>query len=347
MKKTILFLMIVLSIPGCSQEHRATKKLIKNIVNNFNIKHGAQAYEMYSREYVTQNGDYCMYTDGIGYLIDFGDESEIMVDNYSLLYSQIRKSNRTTEWLKTLNYLYKKYPVKEQTDIQLGLNSLLSGFRQFETNSVLSIKNWRNYEYELIEQTNETSECYSIRFFPTKEEESLNYAGIMKINKKSKNLESITFSSFRYYSHPFKTWLISNAEFSFKRIGNQYIIIKAANNYVKDNFHINMELYVTDENILKIELSKEDRIALTSNDINPYINYDSALWSDFKNEFFDWEKLNNDMSINFNKSLSSQFESNKDMPYMKTFSNSSVFTIIGGVKGYQKVSEILEKIKYE
>jgi len=89
-------------------------------------------------EYALDNNEICMYTGGYGYLCSAGYNCPIPVDNYSFVAEQIRKSDRSEQWLKQMKNLYIKTPVRIQTDFPPGWDYLLNSFRRIELEGLLN-----------------------------------------------------------------------------------------------------------------------------------------------------------------------------------------------------------------
>lgn len=226
-------------------------------------------------EYALDNNKICMYTDGYGYLCSAGHNCPIPVDNYSFVAEQIRKSDRSEQWLKQMKNLYKKTPVRKQTDFPPGWDYLLNSFRRIELEGLLNPQEVGLYKILSTERKDE--HLLSIDFV---HKEISQLRGNLLINLKTKRIEKLYLKNQEFYSPQVWDWLTGDLTVSFQEINDKIfvkdLIIKVAVN----KFHYHITLHVYPEKVYNYPITKTDYNMLSQNDINPYVYYNKRTFQE-------------------------------------------------------------------
>lgn len=279
--------------------------------------------EGHYREKSTVNGEYQMYTEGLGYLVSLGHDFIIPRDNLSFLLKNVKKSNRKEDWLALMKYLYKDTPVTNQTDFTPGYNSLFSCFRRFEIKGPLSKNSELEYVFEKEKEIIKSEKIiYKIDFKPLEiiSSEQKYYEGSLYVDTKTNQILKIVMHTAPFYSEPFRKW-IKNGSLIIDYIyqNNQCYFTRLRSSYEISNVSHSIELNVVNGNIYNLILSEKDKDSFFNYDINPLVKYNKKEWDTYS---FTKEKNINNIKKDLEKniSLEEQYIDNSGKPfYMSTF----------------------------
>ena len=297
-----------------------TEKFIDKAIHKYQKKIAKNAF-ITSAHYIERSkidGEYQMFTEGLGYLVSLGYNYIIPRDNFSYLLTNMKKSDRKKEWIALMKHLYNNTPVTKQTDFQPGYNSLFSCFRRFEIKGPLSKKCELEYKFDKQKKIIKGERTiYKINFSPKKIEsdEQRYYEGIFYVDSKTYQIRRIELQIAPFYSEAFKKWINkAKLNIDYKINNNQYFISMLKSYYKKENVEYWVKFKTLDDKIHSLNLSKKDKNAFHVNDINPMVKYIKEEWNTYNlTKVKDINDIK--MDLGNNNSLEKQYVKNAGKPF--------------------------------
>lgn len=304
----LLFILIISSYNALFSQ--SLENIVIEAVENYAQYSEFKSYQLQAEfyEYALDNNEICMYTGGYGYLCSAGYNCPIPVDNYSFIAEQIRKSDRSEQWLKQMKNLYKKTPVRKQTDFSPGWDYLLNSFRRIELEGILNPQ--KVGLYKILSEERKDDHLLSIDFV---HKEISQLSGNLLINLKTKRIEKLHLKNQKFYSPQLWDWSTGDLIVSFQEINDKIfvkdLIIKVAVN----KFQYQITLHVYPEKVYNYPITKTDYNMLSQNDINPYVYYDESTFKEITCDEQVLPKVINDFGGK--NELAKQFVSNANKPF--------------------------------
>ena len=297
-------------------------QFIKKVIKTYHKQINKKPYiaKAYYKEKSKIDGNYQMYTDGMGYLVSLGYDYMIPTDNFSYLCFNMRKSNRKKEWINLMQNLYKTTSVQSQTDFVPGYNSIFNCFRFFEIYGPFNRKNIKEYSFTLKETIKKQNRIiYKISFEyknPNLEFVDLNYKGFFYADSETSHIYRIVFNEAPFYSEPYRKRLKSEFEVNFKFFNNKSFFSKLKSYYKVNNVEHWVEFKVLEKQFHTVEISKSDYRVFPDIDSCPWVRYNEQDWSTYGfPEEKDMEKIKNDLGSEI--PLKKQYQKNADKLFYK------------------------------
>lgn len=309
MKKIFLLIILCLIIISCGND-RKEKIIIKKIFNNYDnyIYKGKYMTKIYYKEFAQEKDKYIMFNEGVGYLISYGYDCEIPLDNFSIIFENFRKSDRKNEWLEYLEYLYRDAPVKYQSDIEPGYNSLLNSFRRVERNLLLNKNSFFNYKFKF--------KNYNRPEYIEFQSSSNDFKGRIKFSEKYL-IQEIFLDTCTYYCQSLRTFVSAKMYIRYNYFKNKCFFDSISLKYSNDSLQLQQNIIITvlDKKYIEdIKLEEEDYRVSNIQDVNPYIVYDKKKWESYKLPIEYDNKLIKDLEENSSE-IENQFKNNSNKNY--------------------------------
>ncbi|MFP4022933.1 MAG: hypothetical protein ACLFVR_00290 [Thiohalospira sp.] len=335
MNAKTLKLLIVITLNSYTVLYgQSTERIVVETVGNYAKYSEFKSFQLQAEfyEYAIYNNKVCMYTDGYGYLCSAGYNCPIPVDNYSFVAEQIRKSNRSEQWLKQMKNLYKKTPVRKQTDFPPGWDYLLNSFRRIELEGILNPQ--KVGLYKILSSERKDEHLLSVNFVHKKNSQ---LSGELLINLKTKSIERLHLINQKFYSPQLGDWSTGDLIVSFREINNKNFVKDLIIEVCDNDFKYYIALHVYPEKVYNYPITETDYNMLSQNDINPYVYYDESTFKEITCNEKILPKAIND--FRGKSELTKQFVSNANKPFYisETYS--------GGGKTERKAKEIHDYIQ--
>ena len=282
------------------------------------------ALERYNREtiktpYVSPAGyaetakcedKYCMYTEAYGYFFSAGYDVPVAVDNLFLFPENMKKSNRSNEWLKQLKNKYANGDISNQSDFPPGFLSALNAFRWFEEHGLFKhLEGFESVSTDTVQGGNGPTIIYHFS-----NHENYKYSG--KIHVESDNfISKIEFDSIRFFSPPLNNWNQAKGLITFynDKKGDRLESIKI--NHETEKF-VHSVYFKTGREIFHHKKLDDSLVfRLMEHKRRPMVYYNQDWNNPFDFEGLDLEEVYSDLGeIDV---LNNQFERNAGAPFIK------------------------------
>lgn len=319
-------------------------RFVKKVIRTYQIEMYKKPYivKAYYNERAKINGKYQMFTDGIGYLVALGDYI-IPRGNLSYLCTNMRKSNRKSEWLDLMHNLYNSTDVEKKTDFDPGYNLILSCFRRFEVKAFFDKTSEVKYIFSCQNSvTIKNRKIYEINFKAENADDLGNkyYEGSIYADAETYRVYRIKFDNAPFYSDQYRDWVKAKFEVNYRFSDNKTYFSKLKSYYKVDNVEYWVEFEITENRVRPIQLSDPYDIFETYVK-SPWVRYDPQKWNDYKfSDVKDQKRIRKDLENEI--LLENQFKNNAN-----DFYSYSVFLgYIDLENELKKLSKIFpEKIK--
>jgi hypothetical protein len=295
-------------------------------------------------EKATCDGEYCMYTEAMGFIYSFGYDYEIQTGNFIFLPKNFKKSDRQPSWLKTLDNWYADVPnITHRSDFPPGYGSLFSAFRWFEIHGPLGEP--RSFTYEITDTLETQHMNKSLIKLEFKSAGGREYTGTFYIDSKTLSIHRVQLDKMLFHSQNFRQWIWVKGEFSWRSEKDYTSIASLKLTFIKDSIEYWIELETLPLLIQdpKMDESELQAIAFIVN--NPYVSYQGDEWP-ISSPF---SKINMDSikhSMEGIRTLEEQFQANAGRPFFtNTYQNGSKFTVVGEEDTYKLVEEIVNRLE--
>lgn len=333
-----IWILMVIILNSCLKDSSDAHKLISKVRKEFLKQVNEDQYylKIHCLEKAKVDKHHVAFSEGYGHLISLGYDFMIPVDNYSLLFDNIRKATSKQPWIEYLSNTYKQTNIFKQSDICPSYNALLNSYRWFEINGPLSFRNKDKYEYELV-NPNSSLNNFSIYFSPSDTLRKFSYYGTIIFDSETNLLKKVELDSCLFYSEPLRERILASLSVDFIFRDKCIYLSELSANYSIDNLEHWIEIEVVDSVVNDIFLSMNECKQLSLNDSNPMVVYNKFDWEEhFKKINKNYIEIKNDLETN-NISLDRQFLKNSGSSFysMKTSGKKDNidYELINSIKG--------------
>lgn len=290
--------------------------------------------------------EYCMYTEAVGYFYSLGYNYEIEAGNFVFLPENLKKSDRKTSWLETLNNWYADAPhIKHQTDLWPGIGSLFSSFRWFEIKGPLGDPGSFTYEItDTLESQSPEATLIQIEFEPAGGRED---KGTLTIDSETFSIHRIKLEQTRFYSQNFRQWVSSKGEVTYHPEDSHNSIASVHYNYEKNSLEYSI-IFQTSSLVKHYNnVDEVESRAMWVNTKNPFVYYQPDIWpsvSPFSGLHMDSVRRD----LEEERTLEEQFVDNAGQPYFtRIYQDGRELTVHGGEETYEIIRQVLDRLELE
>ncbi len=293
-------------------------------------------------EFARCGSDYCMFTEGVGYVHSAGYDAAVPVANYAFLASQIFKSERDTAWHKTKERMYIDLPQYEYiSDLPPSYSSLFTSLRRFEMHGPLNSP--RNFDIEKIDEKS-VEGMVSFRFNQIRRFDRAPYSGVLHFYEDTGLIAKAELDQTAFYLNNYRTWMTVSAVFTYFDVDGEVFVGSAD---IKAE-HQDLKLRVLFESGVPIEKYQEytDRefYNFGNNDSNPFVPPIEAL-EEFSSYFNQVPLAVIRRDLEVENSLEEQFVLNSNQPFlMNTRHGGTLDFGHGGDMVFNFIDTVLQRI---
>ncbi|MEL7122397.1 MAG: carboxypeptidase-like regulatory domain-containing protein [Bacteroidota bacterium] len=232
------------------------------------------------REKARENGTYIMFMESIGYALYQGKiTTQAAYSNYKFFYENTKAAVKGPRWRHYGTNLNEAHiPISGS----INLNSL----RRVEHGSVLSLKHYKKYTYQLDSTFLKNDEVIHAISFKGK-----NDKGQLLITINDKRLISMEGSFNSLWSSAFHTRLRANLKVDFSHYDNQPFPSKISSSYEHQGLEHTIELIILQQKYNEFELNDDEYWGFVSSSTNPYIEYTKEEWTKFSSQIAEEDDL--------------------------------------------------------
>lgn len=293
-------------------------------------------------EFARCGPDYCMFTEGVGYVHSAGYDVAVPVANYAFLSTQIFKSERDTAWHKTKERMYIDLPQYEYiSDLPPSYSSLFTSLRRFEKHG--PINNPRNFDIEKVDD--ELVEgMVSFRFNQIRRFDRAPYSGILHFHENTGLIAKAELDQTAFYLNNYRTWMTASAAITYFDVDGA-VFVGSADIVAK---YQELKLRVLFESDAPIEKNQEytDRefYNFGNNNYNPFVPPLEPL-DEFSSYFNQVPIADIKRDLEVEKSLEEQFVLNSNQPFkMFTQHDGTLAFGHGGDLVFDFINTVLQRI---
>jgi len=304
-------LLIVIFAASCDSFKKSTFEAAIDRYNNSMIQYPYVSKAAYL-ETAKCEDTYCMYTEAYGYLFSAGYEVPVPVDNIFLFPKNMKKSDRSQNWLKYMKNTYSGGDISFQSDYPPGFSSARNAFRWFEERGLQNKLD--GFEITLTDTLQ--SEKGPVKIYSFGNHEMFQYTGTIHVESDRNFITKITFDKIRFYSDPLREWTQASGKITFygdeggDRLRSIFI------NHKTDKFDLNIYLKVGETFFRQERIDDSRAFQLMKHKRRPFVYFYEKAWDNpFKFENIDRDQVFADLGGL--KDLNKQFRHNAGKPFIE------------------------------
>ena len=251
------------------------KPFMKEVIDDYNAhrRNDPHIAITYYREKAKINDRYIMFMESIGYSIFSGNQANaVPLSNYKFFCENTKCHVVNPQWVK---YKDNRGGYDPQNVLPAG-GVNLNVFRYFEIDGILSLKDYKKYNYKIDSSYFiKNNSVYSIGFKGNGDN------GSIHVFANSRQILKIECSTNKFWSTAFHKRINAKVDIQFNYFGTTPFV-SAINSYYKYN---DLEHYNSLKNLLQkfnnLELSQDEYWSMNSFDHNPFINYLPEKWKNY------------------------------------------------------------------